>query len=69
MSCNLNINRSKLNPKGKFKFPGKNMNQSDYGNSGDYRSTEIIQHQLIRNINFFTILQRKNEQIYLLLDT
>ena len=42
MSCYLNINRSKFNPEGKFKFTGEIMNQSDYENYGDYRSTEII---------------------------
>ena len=46
ISCYLNINLSKFNPEGKFEFPGENMNQSDYGNYGDYGSTEILQHQL-----------------------
>ena len=36
----------KFNPDGKFKFPGENMNQSDYRNYGDYGSTKIIQHKL-----------------------
>ena len=44
MSCYLNINLSQFNPGRKYKFPGKNMNQSDFEIYGDYESTEIMQH-------------------------
>ena len=33
-----------------FKFPGENMNQSDYGNYGDYGSTEIMQQNLCKKV-------------------
>ena len=49
----------KLTLKGNLNFPGKNINQSDYGNNGDYGSTEILQHQLFRNFKYFTKLQRE----------
>ena len=42
----------------KFKFPGENINQSDNGNYGDNRSTEII-HQLFRNFPFLQSAVRK----------
>ena len=46
------------------------MNQLDYENHGDFGSTDIMQHQLFRNFNFFTKLQREyNHKIYFVLDT
>ena len=43
------------------------MNQLDYENHGDFGSTDIMQHQLFRDFNFFTKKNRsaKNNKVYI----
>ena len=67
MSCYLKNNVSQFNPEGKFKFSGESMNQLDYENHGDFGSTDIMQHQLFRDFNFFTKKNRsaKNNKVYI----